>query len=225
MSKKYSLICVRYGGRKEEHEVVIPDGVDFMCDPNEVGDSKYDYCNHYFTIVVTDDYSDWLENLLYCVDTYTLGKYTVVVYPNIMKETPIDVISWEDFFSIHKEIDLHSMVFVKYGLDYMPELCCRIVDFRTPWSMVVNEVVKDYSITINSNFMCRYLCDSIFSDRVLKVYTGDEGESWWSNMCDSVMCRVSYDTTRVSKDFVWDGLLKQYEKFCSMIGDATKKGE
>ena len=39
------------------------------------------------------------------------------------------------------------------------------------------------------------------------------------------MCRVSYDTTRVSKDFVWNGLLKQYEKFCSMIGDVTKKGE
>ena len=204
MDSKVRLAFIKSNGKFELHWIDIPDGVDFMCDPNEIGYNRIDGCLHYFTIVPTEKYGSWIDGLPDCVLKFPLGEYTIIIFSNIHEETPLDYIGVDDFFSRHDDIDLKKYTILKYDFvnKDVPAWCYRIVGFRNPWRVAVYNIVKDSHVYYNADCYCWDLSSHPTGRKTIYL-VGDEGESWWSNMIHSVIGGIGYDATKVDKDFDW----------------------
>lgn len=222
---KYKLKVYGYDS-ESEIEVSIPSDVKFMSDPSAIGDMLHVNAVHYFTIVKTEKYDKWLNELPWFAHEYNLGDWSVVVFSNVNEKTKLPTVKNEDWF---KEIGLNfkDMVIVKYSKSYVPCFALKIIDFENPWKITCQQVSRRggisydkecYTMSIENDWEIKYIDFERYrpDGGHYKLYYGEEGQSWWNTMIKDVINKMDYDPTKAVDDFDFD---KEQRHITDIIGN------
>lgn len=218
-----------WGGRDLKQEVNIPDNVYFYTTGN-LGHGSIVGCNHYWTVVKTEEQKEWLKYLKkgnrWGWEFENVGEYTVITIRIVYEDKHnLPVKSKED---VLKDINFHKYVFVYYDHDFRCVNIRRIFEFNDTYSVNVGFITLrdffsfDQMLSIQSNVMeLRNMFPSHW-DRAYskyKILEGVEAEMIWNTAISKVISdKFNYNPEFVDANYNFDA---EYDEWRAKHGNKS----